>query len=342
MKWGSLRVSKQPCINLRIGENHASRNIYFFIKALRSAGYRVYACSDMTFIKRLFKDYYATFVLSDNLLQFKLKPAAYCPTLGVVPESDVQLSYDYFSLLLSGKPVLSSHYHVPIGMHPLQYHLKVDAKTYLLPRSRALFFSGNIKPKFYSRFDSPGLFNMPGRLTLFEALKATSLPLVLNPDIQQLTTQNWDGQAIICDSDCCKVPNEEWRKILAGMDFFLCFPGQVIPFCHNIYEAMSVGTIPVLHKNYAILFNPPLENKINCLTFSNIENFIAVCDEALKSSDGERNQMHHAVTDYYNSHLTPEAVGKKITDPATHTVYLQAEQYSVALFNLADPTLKLV
>lgn len=338
MQWESSKIPNHACVNLRIGENHASRHIYFFIKALSTSTQQVFVYSDISFIRRLLKDHYASFILNESLVKFRIKPSATCKTFSILPGSDVKISYDYFSLLLSELPIHPNHYHVPIGMHPLQYHLKLDKIEYALPRKRTLFFSGNLKPKGYANFDERHLFNMPGRLEMFEAMKDSSIPLATNVEAQELCSENWEGKAVICDSNCCNVPNKEWRKILAGMHFFLCFPGQVMPFCHNIYEVMSVGTIPVLHKNYAILFNPPLENKINCLTFSNIENFIDVCDEALKSSDGERAQMHHAVTDYYNSHLTPEAVGKKITDPATHTVYLQAEQYSVALFNLTDPT----
>lgn len=333
MQWGNSKIPFHACINIRIGENHASRNIYFFIKALNTSTQKIFACSDMTFIRRLLKDYYASFLLTEGLVKFRVKPSAACRTFGILPESDVKISYNYFSLLLQGLPIPSDHYHVPIGMHPLQYYLKLDKNEYTLPRKRALFFSGNLKPKFYSRFDSPGLFNMPGRLTLFEALKVAPLPLVLNPEVQKLTTQNWDGQVIICDSDCCKVPHEDWRRILAGMNFFLCFPGQVIPFCHNIYEAMSVGTIPILHKNYAALFSPPLLDGKHCYTFTDAQHFIEVCQKCLALPDEQLAPMQNNVLEYYLKHLTLEAVGKKVMDAKLRVIYLQGEQYSLQILN---------
>ncbi|PKP15817.1 MAG: hypothetical protein CVU07_08895, partial [Bacteroidetes bacterium HGW-Bacteroidetes-23] len=329
MSWrDNIKNKKQGCINLRLGENHASRNVYFFVKALHAAGYQVYPCTDRSFINRILKDHYATFILTEGLLHFAIKPQKKCITIGIVQKSDVHVSYDYFSsppLPEGESPKVL--YHVPIGMHPLQYHLKVDQLSFNLRRNKALFFSGNIKPKFYKNFDFPNFFDMPSRLELIEKLKTSDLPIKLNPKVETLTTNIWDQSVVICDSDCCKVPHEDWRKTLAGMTFFMCFPGQHIPFCHNIYEAMSVGTIPILHQRYADLFSPALQNNINCLTYSSTDDFISVCQKALQTDANTLDRLHRSVLDYYHAHLTPEAVGKRITDNQVQTIYLQAEQY---------------
>lgn len=330
LEWGNKHTSK-TCINLRIGENHASRNIYFFVKALSTNGNKVYACTDRKFIKRMLKDYYASLILTEKLLNFRFKPLAGCRTLGISPDSNVKISYDYFSLLLSGRPIPPGHYHVPIGMHPLQYHLQLHEQTFAVSRKKMLFFSGNLKAKFYDNFDGRKVFDMPGRLDLIEALKASSVKLLLNVECDKLDTENLQGKAVICDTDCCKVAHEDWRKVLAGMHFFMCFPGQVIPFCHNIYEAMSVGTIPVLHRNYAALFTPPLQDGVDCFTFENEKHFVEICQGCLELPAEKLMPMHEAVNNYYQEHLSLEAVGKKIMDENLQVIYLQAEQYSLQM-----------
>jgi hypothetical protein len=332
-EWQPKGSKATKCVNLRVGENHASRNIYFFIKALHEAGYKVYVCADRTFIRRLLKDHYASFVLTEELIKITWWPLKTCPTIGIVQGCDIELSYDYYSTLVKNSTRKQNVYHVPLGMHPLQYQLKVDKKTFSPQRNQALFFSGNLKPKFYQDFDDEGFFGMPGRLDLLEALKASSLHLQLNPKLEDIKNKAWNKQVLVCDSDCCKVPHEDWREILAKMDYLLAFPGQKMPFCHNVYEAMSVGTIPVLHQKYAALFSPPLADGLHCFTFSDADDFIAVCSKALSTTLDTRHQMHQAVQDYYQQYLTPEAVGRLMTQEHIQTIYLQAEQYSLSLLN---------
>jgi len=331
MAWRKSPNKHSSSVCLQLGENHASRNVYFFVKSIKSSGRSVFACTNPSFVRRLLKDHYATLVLNEGLMKFAWRKPRNCLSIGIETNSQKKISYDYFALLLSTNPKQPNTYHVPIGMHPLQYHLGLDKRVFNANRNKALFFSGNLKPKFYKDFDPNNFFKMPGRLALFETLCSSDLPFTLNPDLKALKSEIWDGNVIVCDSDCCKVPHEDWRGILAKMDFFLCFPGQAIPYCHNIYEAMSVGTIPILHQAYARLFSPFLKDGLHCFTFSDAEDFTKVCKKALQTDDALLEKMHTAVSDYYYTNLTPEAVGHKITDPKIHKVFLQAEQYSLAL-----------
>src|SRR3990167_5062911 len=56
------------------------------------------------------------------------------------------------------------------------------------------------------------------------------------------------------------------QKELSMFDFFLAPPGVQMPLCHNIIEAIAVGTIPFT--NYYNWFEVPLEDGKNCIAFN--------------------------------------------------------------------------
>jgi len=275
------------------------------------------------------KDAYASMIFSENLARFSYKKPLRALSISERDDTDLQLSTNYFKELLSNT-CSGDSYHFPIGMHPLQYHLKTDEIEYQTNnRSNTLFFSGNFNAKHYTRFSKTDIFKMPNRIEIFDHLLQSGLSLVRNPDTNQLETEFFDHQLVICNTDCCKVPHGKWRFILSRMDFVLGLPGIIVPFCHSIVEAMSVGAIPVLHENYAALFRPPLINKQDCLTFTGLENLKEVCEVALKLPDSEKIRLRAGVYRYYEAHLTPQAVVEKIIKPELKIVYLQAEQHSL-------------
>jgi hypothetical protein len=268
-------------------------------------------------------------IFSENLARFSYKKPSHALSISERDDTDLKLSTHFFKELLSNTHSVNS-YHFPIGMHPLQYHLKTDEIEYQVNnRSNTLFFSGNFNPKHYTRFSKTGIFKMPNRIEIFDHLLQSGLSMVRNPDVNQLETNFFNHQVVICNTDCCKVPHGKWRFILSRMDFMLGLPGVIVPFCHSIVEAMSVGTIPILHESYASLFRPPLKNKQDCLTFTSLENLEEICEVALELTEAEKTRLRAGVTRYYETHLTPQAVVENMIKPELKTVYLQAEQHSL-------------
>lgn len=309
--------------------NYSARYLYLLVKFLHRQGFGVYFRPCPAFVRHVLKDAYATMIFSENLARFSYKKPPHALCVSERGDTGLRLSTDFFKELL-GNACPGDSYHFPVGMHPLQYHLKVDNIEYQTNnRSNTLFFSGNFNPKHYARFSKTGIFDMPNRIEIFDHLLQSGLDMVRNPDATQLETAFFNHQVVICNTDCCKIPHEKWRFVLSRMDFVLCMPGIIVPFCHNIVEAMSVGTVPVLHEDYANLFRPPLKNKQDCMTFTGLGDLEEVCENALKLPEAEKTMLRAGVARYYKAHLTPRAVVENIIKPELKVVYLQAEQHSL-------------
>lgn len=100
-----------------------------------------------------------------------------------------------------------------------------------------------------------------------------------------------------------KINHGNWIENLAKSDFFIAAPGFEMPFCHNIIEAMSVGVIPIIQ--YGYLFNPNLENKVNCLVFKDEQSLLDCISCALKMTDYDISKMKENVITYFDTYLAP-------------------------------------
>lgn len=107
-----------------------------------------------------------------------------------------------------------------------------------------------------------------------------------------------------------KTEEEDWLKILSKTDFFICTPGERMPWSHNCVEAMSVGAIPILQ--YNDLFYPDLENMKNCLSFTNEKELKMAIEKALAMEPAEIEKMRNNVLSYYDQFLSIESILKKI------------------------------
>ena len=66
------------------------------------------------------------------------------------------------------------------------------------------------------------------------------------------------------------------RPTLAKFRYYMAYPGVFMPFSHNVFEAMSVGCIPIIEDKYADLFQPKLEHLKNSFKFSTIRLFFNI------------------------------------------------------------------
>jgi hypothetical protein len=55
-----------------------------------------------------------------------------------------------------------------------------------------------------------------------------------------------------------------------------------MPLCHNVIEAMSVGTIPIIQKEYAALY-PNLTDNENAVIFNDLEHLDSILKTFLKN-----------------------------------------------------------
>jgi hypothetical protein len=101
------------------------------------------------------------------------------------------------------------------------------------------------------------------------------------------------------------IEEPDWLDTLARSDFFLSPPGIVMPMCHNIIEAMAVGTIPIT--NYPEWMRPNLVHMQNCIVFDDEADLIRKMQLALSLNESEIARMRANVIDYYRKHLDPRS-----------------------------------
>src|SRR5262249_4061897 len=140
-------------------------------------------------------------------------------------------------------------YVYPYFAHPAFYQKRLSTLARQLAtrsgrRPLRLFFSGTVDKEYYSR--QPG-FDMLTRPTIIKHL----VDKLVQPKYRNL---NQKTKIIITNDvsdDIAKhqLSPEEFLRSVALSDFFLCPPGCGMPHCHNIVEAMSVGSIPITNYN---------------------------------------------------------------------------------------------
>ena len=234
-------------------------------------------------------------------------------------------------------------HHVPFPMHPLLYALGADRDAPRLRTARRtarILFAGNQSATAYGA-DSVARFGLVPRHALLEHVRAAlgSDELV---EVGDATTLVPDGdgyrrQLLLVDSARCWIPRERWLDALASADFFLAPPGVVMPLCHNVVEAMAVGTIPVTE--YDAFFPVPLEHGRTCIAFRGADDLVARLREVLALDAAAIAAMRREVCRYYDEHLAPASLGRRLDalggEPAT--LHMLAEHLTVRRLGPAPP-----
>lgn len=223
---------------------------------------------------------------------------------------------------------------LPFVMHASQYQYMRDAgKT--ASRSIRIFFSGN---------SDPGSYNNPVFLNAFKILNRHEIKqFVISEFAHVLNTQkigdhskplwwiDWQwkpGQSGGYDN---RIKNEEWLSFLGKSAFFLACPGVLMPMCHNLIEAMYCGCIPILQ--HPGLFDPPLEDGINCLVFNSRESLKERIETALAMDSEKLSEMQKEVKHYYNAYVSPEYFKSVLTNQRFKRYYFQVNQVSTQLWS---------
>ena len=160
-------------------------------------------------------------------------------SFGGTDEHVTLLDPDYFQS--------SHHYRIPIGFHPLfvpPASVSIDEK-----KAGSIQFLGNTEP-MYEDFDSE-FWKMPTRVATMKLIKSS------HPELGLET------------SDINK-----YRKILLETQFFISLPGVSMPLCHNFYESLICGCIPLLNANYAKWLDPELQSLLKPVTYHTDEELL--------------------------------------------------------------------
>ncbi|GEM_PF-868724 len=219
---------------------------------------------------------------------------------------------------------------VPYPMHPIIYDNQIYLKTRSyrnVDRKIKILFSGNTHKETYVINKINEHYKMLNRYDIIEHLRTTLPNEIINIvelrdyiDRIFLGEISYENKLIMIDWQWkikhgkydLRIDNNDWLYFLSRADFFLACPGVRIPFCHNIVEAMSVGTIPLT--NYGHLFNPPLIDMENCISFDTLECLINKVNLVINMNPDEIQRIRKNVIAYYNQILDMEKFCKKIID----------------------------
>jgi hypothetical protein len=324
-KKGSL---ERPGIWLDLNDDYV-RYSYILSKLFEIEGYQVYMKTNLRFLLKL-TDLYSMRILTEgSIILSKEKPpsaiAAFCDRR-VNAAGFKFVSNNYFSTIFDKDP---NSFHIPIGLHPNMYSTGLwNAPVDTASRKHSVFFAGNFNERLYEQVSEHEKFSMPNRIEIKKMLQ--SLPTATFPKTYDgLVKNSKDAQIDIVELANFQVPQKILRQTIAGYSFFIACPGFIMPLSHNIFEAMSVGTIPIIHRQYARMFFPELEDYSTAILYDN--DFIAKIQEVLLLDRGLVSSMHEEVINYYNRYLTPKAIVEQLIKPEINTYYLNAEWGSVVI-----------
>lgn len=170
---------------------------------------------------------------------------------------NVALSIDYFQENVDNR--------LPIWRHP-----KFN-KTWTQDSSKMnqVVFAGS-HSNAYNEFDE-SLWLMPNRLKQIE---------FITEHITDIHIHHWMAS------------NNDYAKLLANSSHFLCLPGYKMPLCHNLFEAIEFGCVPIVHISYHKWLEPALKNAITSFTYSTMDALSLLVDRIV--SGQLRKETHSA------------------------------------------------
>ena len=221
----------------------------------------------------------------------------------------VQVRFDIFGGFWFSDPII-----MPFPMHPLQANTSPERLQKYRSRQRTLrlFFSGDTLhyTREWVRYPKPKMPRLPIINAIMEDMSEDVL-LVSDPaNVANLSSDGYVNKCVLVGSSDNRIAPEGWLDAIAAADFFLSPPGIVMPMCHNIIEAMAVGTIPVT--NYPEWLDPNLRHMENCIVFDDRADLKSKLKLVLELDDATIARLRANVIDYYQTHLRPEAFVRRV------------------------------
>jgi hypothetical protein len=230
------------------------------------------------------------------------KPSTSHPSLATAPE--VPMLDSRPSSLDSSSQAIRMPYFMQPGAYHEGFH-KFDCKNPGSPRAIRLGFYGTHHPLYYTKhFRFPILPRTP-ILERFVEVFSEQFQRINGDNLNEIQARI----AVSFDYSQSDQVNKSYLKraeyfaALEKTDFMLCPPGWCMPPAHNLVESMSRGVIPIL--NYPEYMIPELEDGIDCLAFSTLEQMEAKIREALEMPLERITILRANVLRYYREFLAP-------------------------------------
>jgi hypothetical protein len=326
-----------------------NRYQYMFLKTLIKSGYVVYYYSKKNIL-------FTEFILSKKTYynqKYLLKNVVFVNKQPVTPPNYIYMTNtDSFKNLNWGKKIFINvnisdiHYSqnsmvMNYIMHPFQYKYgpnKKLTKLRKINRKIKIFFAGGVNLDWYGD-ELPN--NKSNRKKLFDSVSGMGHTINVKSieHYRAIKKINVINKVILINRDDCNIKDKHWLENIAISHFFLALPGGM-PISHNIIEALSVGTIPIL--NYPEWFHPSLTHKVNCLTFKSEDEMKNRIEEAILMPKSDIERMKENAIKYYKKHLDPSYIKRKISNhpSKSFTIYYNTDQPSITKYIRRESLIK--
>jgi len=233
---------------------------------------------------------------------------------------------------------------MPYPMHPNNCGAAKHEKILHYRKHKAqmrIFFSGNQDKETYDKPIFSTFFKQLNRIEILKTIKSSlhkdEVFLITHNEDKILLDESYQNKFVLNEWGWStkessniesRVRNENWLEQLSYADFFVGCPGVNQPLCHNIIEAMSVGTIPILeHFNH---FSPPLEHQKNAIVFKGKDDLAEKVHEVLALPSDKVQEMKIQVIEYYEKYLAPKPFVQRLegVDEYKSNLYIFAETVS--------------
>jgi hypothetical protein len=216
----------------------------------------------------------------------------------------------FWSLFSKSRPAI-----MPYPMHPLLYGADLESRLEAgrqQKRTMRIFFSGDTEGYKRNRIHYPTVKLTRSEIigTITEETGDNAICVTDTESHNQILEGEYIQKFVIVDNKHLRIEAGQWLEALSKSDFFLCPPGYVMPMCHNVIEAMSVGTIPVI--NYPEWLNPSLTDMVNCVAFDDKADLIRKINLILNMDEDKINEMRDRVIQYYRNNLDPAGFINKL------------------------------
>jgi hypothetical protein len=321
-----------------------SRHLYVLTLFAEIEGYKIIFPKSYQAFKNIYNgDIYLKKLITNNKVSFISKKQIQNHFFEI---SDSTVSIDFFTFLKGESNNSNGSYCIPMTQHPIMYesnYWKEKVKPIGKVRKKSIFMIGSFHPTGYLHFNEEA-FKMLNRNNLHNEIRVRKKLTSFNTieELNEFILSNDDKKCILIDANDDKkylpvdheiffIPSEELRSYHASFYFFLAFAGFEKPHSHNLIEALSVGSIPFIHSQYANLMSPPMEDNINCIFFNDPDDLIKQMEIAFDYNLDKLEELSKNALNYYNSYLTPEVVLKRIMDTNIKQLYIQSHD-SIKLF----------
>jgi len=256
------------------------------------------------------------------------------PDLAAASTKSILVRYDFSEIDGEAK---SRSLYFPIMQHPNLLRREMAGEM-LVPqdhpaRDMAIFFAGNVDKELYDKPHFRDRYGIANRYELITTLRESpELASRLKSYVDyssfrvDLDAGLLANSLVLFDATEGRIPQSVWLGLMARSAYFLALPGYTQPFCHNLVEAMMVGTVPVLE--YGNYLYPALRNGIDALEFSGTDGLVSAVREILDGKIAGRRDMETNARRYYTERLSLDAAAQAVRDflagPREHTELILA------------------